>query len=141
MFIKLVKGIVVICCMIYMIYVCIKDKKQFLNRVKDKHEQKKYIILAYLGGFLVFIVTGMWTVLELLGIKYIGISFSIVLSSVSIGVLFIDKADQIYIKDMQKRQDDSLIPEIKKQKKNCRTLYLWAIFFGVIAILHFIFLD
>lgn len=67
--------------------------------------------------------------------KYVAI---IIMGSASIGLYLSIIAQQIYIKDMQKQQDKTLIPEIKKWRKNCIILYLVAIILVVTTILFFI---
>lgn len=138
-----VKGIISICGIIYLVYVYIfKYRKEIIGRVKDKYERKKYLILVYSGAILFLGIGGLWAALRNLGLEYSWIYNkyvpATVSSSIAIGILFFAAAGQIYIKDMQKRQNENLIPEIKKQKKNCIKLYLGAIIFGATAILLFI---
>lgn len=138
-----VKGIISICGIIYLVYVYIfKYRKEIIGRVKDKYKRKKYLILVYSGAILFLGIGGLWAALSNIGVEYSG-KYSeymppIMIGAAAIGILFFAIAGQIYIKDMQKRQNENLIPEIKKQKKNCIKLYLGAIIFGATAILLFI---
>lgn len=142
MIFKPIKGALGICCIILLIYFAIRDRKKNLNKIKDKSKQKEYIILSYLGAFLFFGVGCLLASLSFLGVevlakydKYVTI---IIMGSASIGLYLLIIAQQIYIKDMQKQQDKTLIPEIKKWRKNCIILYLVAIIFGATAIFIFI---